>query len=95
VPLTAFAAPNPTIPGSKSLTIYLPPGTSSNVKVRALIYNLSGELAGVATNDPGAPAVLVWQFKDTDASGIYLIHLTARDSKGRSSSKTLKAALLR
>jgi hypothetical protein len=73
--------------------ILLSSAPSVSYEVTAKVYDLAGGLVARLDNGGSAPSI-TW-VPGRSASGIYLIRLTAKDSQGKLSSRTLKAVLLR
>jgi hypothetical protein len=84
--------PNPST-GLGPVTILISSGPLTSLHVEAKVYDLAGGLVARLDNGGSAPSI-AW-VPGRSASGIYLIRLTAKDSQGKLSSRTLKAVLLR
>jgi flagellar hook assembly protein FlgD len=67
---------------------------AGNLKVKALVYDLAGELVANLTNDGSVPNQILWD-ADKSASGIYLVRIEAADAAGNVEKKNLKVSLAR
>jgi hypothetical protein len=86
------AAPNPVRSGTTAITISLL-GAAPGLSAWGDAYNLSGER--VSSLEAASAGTLRWTIPPGLASGVYLLHVSARDSQGRLKSAPLKVAIVR